>query len=172
MVMQSGNDCTLRLDMSEGQKWNFAIHYYQTEKGRGVTTLSACYIQPFMKHLYCWIQLDNYVGYSMSCGKSGHSSAILNINSTFKFLECTFYDYIIITNVVSIEREVSKPSKDTEWYDAENTNDYQSNLRFWIFEEFMIHNNTAPCYNLNWASKEASLLQSDTHLNLPYLVID
>ena len=53
-----------------------------------MTTLSACCIKNFIQHLYCWIQLDKILDIHVACGKSGHSSALLNVNLTFQFLEC------------------------------------------------------------------------------------
>ena len=46
----------------------------------------ACCIQHFIQHLNCWIQLDKML--DTACGKSGNSSALLNLNLTFQCLEC------------------------------------------------------------------------------------
>ena len=49
-----------------------------------MTNLSACCIENFIQHLYCWIQLEKML--DITCGKSGYSSALLNVNLTFQLL--------------------------------------------------------------------------------------
>ena len=43
----------------------------------------------WIQHYKCWIQLDKML--DIACGKSGHSSALLNV-ITFQFLECMLKD--------------------------------------------------------------------------------
>ena len=44
-------------------------------------------LSSWIQHLYCWIQLDKML--DIARGKSGHSSALLNVILTFQFLECS-----------------------------------------------------------------------------------